>query len=197
MRPHIFEVKMSPLQILILTQDSYLKIGLSFLIKELIGQVPVRISDGVDLFDEQLFGMCDCFIINDRVTWDILNHPLIKKYENSRERNRIIILSAEINEFKKSLEHILLNSMRQKIFFNNMKGSHNIKKLTAKECGILSSLISGKKIITIAKDFNCSTKTVYAHKYHILEKLGFSSINHLILFLNNTENYKNIGKPLQ
>ncbi|MFM7947538.1 LuxR C-terminal-related transcriptional regulator [Hafnia paralvei] len=49
----------------------------------------------------------------------------------------------------------------------------------------------------MAKDFNCSTKTVYAHKYHILEKLGFSSINHLILFLNNTENYKNIGKPLQ
>ncbi|EIA0308089.1 hypothetical protein K6068_004825, partial [Escherichia coli] len=58
----------------------------------------------------------------------------------------------------------------------------------------LSSLISGKKIITIAKDFNCSTKTVYAHKYHILEKLGFSSINHLILFLNNTEKLQKYRK---
>ncbi len=185
---------MLPLKILLLTHNSYLRVGLFYLIKDLVGQVPVLISDGTDLFDEQTFEVCNYYIINDKTTWEVINYHLTQKHKNNKKRHALITLSAKTEQRKQCLNYNLLHAITSGIFFDSGKRTHDIKKLTSKEGNILSSLINGKQVKAIAKDFNCSAKTIYAHKYQILTKLGFGSLNRLILFLNITKQLKNCGQ---
>lgn len=192
---------------ILLTDDSYLRIGMSQLLGDMTDIIPVTMYSGINLLLESGEELCDYFIIDESAVQGVLNHYLLKNRVGGSENRNIIYLSRNRAPFRsgyykkipisltiKDLRSYFSsfiqetpppekNYMRERVFMYR-------RKLTKKESEILIYLVNEVAPYKIAQFLDCSVKTVYAHKYNLLEKLGFKSLKHLVLFLNELRRLK-------
>ncbi|NCG55175.1 helix-turn-helix transcriptional regulator [Serratia fonticola] len=67
---------------------------------------------------------------------------------------------------------------------NKFNLSNRSKTLSLREKAVMDFLISGRTIYDAVILFNCSSKTIHAHKYNALKKLGFKNIRDYLIFKN-------------
>lgn len=192
---------------ILLTDDSYLRIGLGYLLGDVTEVMPASVYSGINLLLKNREVPCDYLIIDESAIQEVLNHYLIKNHSASLREMDIIYLSRSRfpsnTGYYKNIS-ISLTTKDLKSYFLSVikKAPHPIgssmgqgsllhrRKLSNKETEILFSLVNGIKPYQIAQSSGCSVKTVYAHKYNLLDKLGFKSLKHLVLFLNEFRRLK-------
>ncbi|MBH2547595.1 helix-turn-helix domain-containing protein [Serratia marcescens] len=193
---------------MLLTDDSYLRIGLGYLLGDVTEVMPASVYSGINLLLKNCEAPCDYLIIDESAVQGVLNHYLIKNYSGSLRERNIIYLSrnrvpSKTGCYKKISMSLTIKDLKS--YFSSFiqevplpigssmgQGSllHR-RKLSNKETEILFSLVNGIEPYQIAQSSGCSVKTVYAHKYNLLDKLGFKSLKHLVLFLNELRRLKN------
>lgn len=192
---------------MLLTDDYYLRIGLGRLLGDITDVIPANVYSGINLLLKSGEPPCDYLIVDERSVQGALNYYLLKNYSGSLRERNIIYLSRNRIPTKTGCYKkipISLTTKDLRLYFSSFiqeaplsvgyymgeSPSRHRKKLSNKETEILFSLVNGVEPYQIAKLSGCSVKTVYAHKYNLLDKLGFKSLKHLVLFLNELRRLK-------
>lgn len=190
---------------MLLTDDIYLRVGLISLLRDVTDIIPADMYSGINLMLSGAEKSYDYFIVDERAIQGVLNHFLLKNYSARLDRTNTIYLSSDRVPSKSGIYRAInissnLNGLR--IYFSSFmknppvtggiscNGFFNKRKLTNKESEVLRHLVTGMDAYKIARCTGCSIKTVYTHKYNVLDKLGFKSLKHLVIFLNEIKKIK-------
>ena len=193
---------------MLLTDDSYLRIGLGYLLGDVTEVMPASVYSGINLLLKNCEAPYDYLIIDESAVQGVLNHYLIKNYSGSLRESDIIYLSrnrvpSKTGCYKRISISLTIEDLKSyfssfikevPLPINSSAGQGSLphsRKLSNKEAEVLFYLVNGIEPYQIAQSSGCSVKTVYAHKYNLLDKLGFKSLKHLVLFLNELRRFKN------
>jgi FixJ family two-component response regulator len=75
---------------------------------------------------------------------------------------------------------ISLDATRRRIDFERKSIASRLEQLTARERDVLNGVILGKSNKVIASELRLSTKTVEAHRAHVMEKMQAASLAELV-----------------
>ena len=103
------------------------------------------------------------------------------------KRNRSL-LQAHIRESFRALQQMqdTLTKMTENLDTDAQNLSENLLlKLTTREREVLQLVVEGKSNNEIAKLLYVSPKTVYSHRYRIMDKLGVDNLPDLVRFVDN------------
>lgn len=78
----------------------------------------------------------------------------------------------------------LIKTVISDLCINTFNLNNRSKPLSLREKTVMNFLISGRTIYDAVILFNCSSKTIHAHKYNALKKLGFKNIRDYLIFKN-------------
>lgn len=157
------------------------------------------VADGHDLMRRAGNAGCDYLILDLQMPGDLKSVPLLQAVHALRPETRIVVYSGQAHPClalasfdqgasafvsKNSGPHVVLEAMRAVVAGGSfidpgidlqVARNHPWMRLTAAERDILLALAKGGNLQALAIDSDRSYKTVTAHKYNALRKLGLGS----------------------